>query len=264
LERLIGYYSSVNGLGGKCVVAAGAGGIGSAVVARLAAEGATVVVGDVSIDAANEAVAGAEKAGGRALAFQFDIAAEASVEELIQFACAELGTIDGLFNVAADVSAEHMDRDTDAVDVPLEIWQRTIDVNLTGFLLTTRHVVPVMIEGGGGSIVNTISAVAFYGEPTRVSYGVTKAGLTALTRHVARRWGKDRIRCNAIAPGFVLTDTALANVPEELLEPVLAQLPTHRHGRPDDIASMAAFLLSDDAEWVTGQSINVDGGFLFR
>jgi NAD(P)-dependent dehydrogenase (short-subunit alcohol dehydrogenase family) len=160
---------------------------------------------------------------------------------------------------AADMSRETLGRDseTDAVTIPLDVWQRTLDLNLTGFLLCVKATVPRLLERGGGAIVNTISDAAFVGEPIRVGYATTKAALTAVTRHVASAWGTEGIRCNSIAPGLIARDDAM--------EPTLADrygpMPrSRRFGRPADIAAAAAFLLSDDGEWVNGQVWSVNGG----
>jgi NAD(P)-dependent dehydrogenase (short-subunit alcohol dehydrogenase family) len=182
------------------------------------------------------------------------------VRALVELAVAEHGGIDGLFNNAADISAPHMAQDTDVVTIPNDVWQHTLDVNLTGFLYLTRHAIPALLARGGGSIVQTSSEAAFGGEPVRVAYAVSKAGINALTRHIASRWGKRGIRCNSIAPGMVLTEGAKANMPQAALDEVLAWTRLPRLGSPDDIAGMAAYLLSDDGAWVTGQVMRVNGG----
>lgn len=245
-------------------VIAGAGGIATATACRLAARGATMVIGDLSLDAAKAACDRAGAVGGNAAPFDFDLSDEETVAALIDFAVNKFGRIDGLFNVGADVSATNMGRDTDVLDIPLDVWRHTLDVNLTGYLLTIRHALPHILRQGGGPILNTMSGAAFVGEPWRVAYAVSKAGLSALTRHVARRWGKEGVRCNAIAPGLVLTETGVAAVGSELLDQILAQIPTPRHGKPDDIAAVAALLLSDDGAWINGQSYSVDGGLTMR
>jgi NAD(P)-dependent dehydrogenase (short-subunit alcohol dehydrogenase family) len=117
-----------------------------------------------------------------------------------------------------------------------------------------------MIERGGGSIVNISSGTSTIGESTRVAYGVSKAAINQLTRHLAARYGRDGIRANAIAPGFILTETAAANVPQETQDRLAASNPTRRLGRPDDIAQVVVFLFSEAASYVNGQVLHVDGG----
>ncbi|MCX4555612.1 SDR family oxidoreductase [Streptomyces phaeochromogenes] len=176
----------------------------------------------------------------------------------------EYGRIDGLFNVAANIHPEEVAKDTNVVDIDLAAWQRTIDVNLTGYLLTLKHALPHMIEGGGGSVVNTLSGAAYAGMADKVAYSVTKAGIGALTRHVARKYGKDGIRANGVAPGLVMTEATKLNLPEEFRDMILTTTPAPRHGRPQDIGATVAFLLSDLSEWITGQILSVDGGTTMR
>lgn len=239
------------------IVAGGATGIGAVTCRRLADEGAKVVVGDINADAAK---ATADAVGGTHL--RFDIAREDDCCALVQHAIAEFGGLDGLFNVAADTSKETLGRDSecDLLTVPLDVWQRTLDVNLTGTLLMTRSALPALLERGGGSIVNTLSGLVFYGDRIRPAYLASKGALVALTRHVATRWGKEGIRCNAVAPGFVLTEQVERNVSQEERDHILAINRSPRHGRPEDIAATVAFLLSDDAEWINGQMHLVNGG----
>ena len=123
-----------------------------------------------------------------------------------------------------------------------------------------RNAIPVLLECGGGAIVNTLSGLIFYGDRKRPAYLASKGALVALTKHVAARWGKEGIRCNAVAPGFVVTEQTEHNVPQEERDAVLAANKSPRHGRPDDIAATVAFLLSDDAEWINGQMHLVNGG----
>lgn len=193
-----------------------------------------------------------------------DISDEEQVKSQIDRAMKEYGRIDGLFNVAANIHPEEVAKDTNVVDIDPAAWQRTIDVNLTGYLLTLKHALPHMIEGGGGSVVNTLSGAAYAGMADKVAYSVTKAGIGALTRHVARKYGKDGIRANGVAPGLVMTEATKLNLPEEFRDMILTTTPAPRHGRPQDIGATVAFLLSDLSEWITGQILSVDGGTTMR
>jgi NAD(P)-dependent dehydrogenase (short-subunit alcohol dehydrogenase family) len=252
----------MRGLRGKVAIVAGGvpGNIGGAAAQRLAEEGARVVVGDLNEGGAQALADQIKSAGGEAVGRALDISDEASFARLVDFAAAEFGRLDGLFNVAADLSAGNLGRDGDVVSVPVEVWQRTIDVTLSGYMYGIRHALPAMIDGGGGSIVNTMSTAVWMAEPVRVSYASTKAGLAALTRHAASVGGKRGVRCNAVAPGTVLTESNLRALPEEVRAQQLEHLPSPRLGEPADIAAMVAFLLSDDAAWINGQTIIVDGG----
>jgi NAD(P)-dependent dehydrogenase (short-subunit alcohol dehydrogenase family) len=252
----------MRGLTGKVVVVAGgAGGIGTATSIRLAEEGAAVVVGDVDADAARAVAVQITEAGGRAVDIAFDITDEDAVMRLIATAVDEFGGLDLLHCNAAALDPETILQDTDVETVSLDIFDRTIAVNLRGHVLCTRHALPQLVERGGGAIVYTASAAAFVGEPERPSYAIAKSGLTALTRHVASRWGKEGIRANAVAPGLILTPAVRAGT---MADRVLARVPHTRLGEPADIAAAVAFLMSDDAAWINGQVLSVDGGSTMR
>ncbi|MGA1836497.1 SDR family oxidoreductase [Herbiconiux sp. 11R-BC] len=254
----------MEGLTDKVVVFAGAGGIATAAAQYLGAGGAKVVVGDISLASAERAASACIASGGSAEPTMTDISDEADVEALIQLALNTYGRIDGLFNVAANIGAEEVARDTTVVDIDLAAWQRNLDINLTGYLLTARYAIPHLIEGGGGSIVNTISDAVYGGMQTSVAYQATKAGVTALTRHIARTYGKQGVRSNSVSPGLVLTEMTRQNLSQELQDQTLAITPSHRHGEPANLGAMVAFLLSDLGGWITGQVINVDGGVVMR
>jgi NAD(P)-dependent dehydrogenase (short-subunit alcohol dehydrogenase family) len=248
-------------LDGKVVViAGGATGIGAASAHRLAKEGAHVVVGDLNHAGAKDTAESIRGAGGQARAFAFDIADDESTGELIQFAVSEFGGVDGLFNVAADLRSEILGRDTNILDLPIEVWQRTLAVNLTGYLYTMRHALPEILKRGGGAIVNTISGLVLNGDPQRPAYGASKGGVVTLTLHVASRWGKQGVRCNAVAPGMVLTENSLRNISEVERAAVIDKVRSPRLGKPEDIAAMVALLMSEDGEWINGQVLAVNGG----
>jgi len=253
----------MRGLKEKVFVLAGAGsGIGMTTAIRLAEEGATVAIGDIDGGAADALAARINADGGRAIGVQFDISDDASVKNLFDTTVAQLGGIDGALINAAEMRA--IMSDGDALDVELAVFDRTIAVNLRGHLLCTRHALPALLERGGGSIVYTSSAAAFVGEPTRVAYGISKGGLNALMRHVASRWGRENIRANAVAPGFVPTEKTRDSLPPEFIEHVLAAARSPRMGETGDIAAMITLLLSEDGSWINGQAISVDGGSTLR
>jgi NAD(P)-dependent dehydrogenase (short-subunit alcohol dehydrogenase family) len=240
----------VRGLTDKVVVVAGGGsGIGEATAIRLAEEGARVVVGDVAADNADAVAARIRGTGGTAVSCAFDISVDESVGALV---------------VAADMTEAAILSDTNAVDVELGVFDRTIAVNLRGFLLCTRHAIPRMLERGGGAIVYTSSAVAHVGEPERPSYAMSKSGINALMRHVSARWGREGIRANCVAPGMVLSKTLLEHSDEAFRDFALSLGRIDRLGEPADIAAAVAFLLSNDAAWITAQVISVDGGTTVR
>jgi NAD(P)-dependent dehydrogenase (short-subunit alcohol dehydrogenase family) len=242
---------------GKVAVCAGsATGMGAETAARLAAEGATVVIGDVNLEAAEALAERIRAAGGEAAAQRFDLADEASVNELIQGAARRLGGLDIMHVNGADLAV--IRRDRDALNTDLAVFDRSIEVNLRGHLLCTRAAIPLMLARGRGSIVYTSSNAAKTAAPIQVGYYVSKAGLNGLMRHVATRWGPEGIRANAICPGFVPTETVVANMGPAMMAEVTKRAASL--GKVEDIAALVAFLLSDEAEWINGQAISIDGG----
>jgi NAD(P)-dependent dehydrogenase (short-subunit alcohol dehydrogenase family) len=254
VERLVGKVA---------VVAGGGNGIGAASAQRLAGEGARVVVADLDVAAATRVAQSITSDGGSAVPMACDISQESAVQEMFEEVSRTLGGVDLLHNVAADLSSGTIGRDTDLLDIDLAVWDRTFHVDLRGYLLTMRAAIPMMLERGGGAIVNTSSAAAFLGEAIRPAYGAAKAGINALSRHVANRWGREGIRCNVVAPGLVLTETATEAVLDDLAKR-LGRNPSGLLGTPDDIAAAVAYLLSSDAVFINGQVISIDGGITMR
>lgn len=254
----------MNGLAEKVIVVAGAAtGIGLATARRVAAEGAKVAVGDIDEQGAQEAAQQICEIGGNAIAIKYDQACEASTEGLIAQAVAHFGRLDGLHANAADLRPEIFGRDVDVAHMDVAIWERTLRVNLIGYATLIRSALPRMVENGGGSIVCTTTSThspPIGRDSAPVAYSSSKAGVNAMCRHVASRWGPEGIRCNTVAPGVVLTETAKAVMPQEFIDELKAGLRSTRLGVPTDIAGVVAFLLSDDGAWVNGQVWGVNGG----
>jgi NAD(P)-dependent dehydrogenase (short-subunit alcohol dehydrogenase family) len=246
------------------IVAGGAGGIGTATSVRLGQEGVSVVVGDLNGDAALAVAKLINDDGGKAVGVAVDVSDEQQVAAMVSLAVDTYGGLDILHANAADLSADTLGRDSNALDVPLDAFDRAVAVNLRGPLLCTRAVIPEILKRGGGALVYTSSGAAFMGEPERPSYAMTKSGLNALVRHVASKWGRKHVRANAVAPGLVLTDGPRSVLTEEFMKLALRGTRSWRLGEPEDIAAMVAFLVSSDGEWINGQVLSVDGGASLR
>jgi NAD(P)-dependent dehydrogenase (short-subunit alcohol dehydrogenase family) len=246
------------------LVIGAATGIGAATAERLCAEGARVCVADLDFAGAQQVAKRLQDAGSTAFAAQVDIADEASVNAMMGEAVARLGGLDGCHVNAADMGAIFMD--SDALEVDLAIFDRLIAVNLRGHLLCTRAALPHLLASERGAIVYTSSAASVAGEPERPSYAAAKAGVNALMRHVASKWGKRGLTANCVAPGFVMTPEMIAagTVPPQFIEQCLAQVRSPRLGAVEDIAAMVAMLLSQDGRWINGQVLHVNGGTLLN
>jgi NAD(P)-dependent dehydrogenase (short-subunit alcohol dehydrogenase family) len=245
----------------KVAIIAGGGGIGAETALRLASEGCAVVLGDLSVGPAEEVVGEIVARGGSGLAVAYDQSDDASVAALVAAAHARFGRVDFMHANAADMGA--IRADGDALTISLDTFDRTVAVNMRGYLSCTRHALPHLIENRG-AIVYTSSSAAHMGEPERVAYAMTKAAVNALMRHVSSRWGKEGVRANSIAPGMVLTAQIRDNLEPEFIDRVLAVHRSWRLGESADIAAMVAMLFSVDGEWITGQTIAVDGGASIR
>ena len=187
------------------------------------------------------------------------------MQHLIDTATKEFGTINGLLNVGADLSPQNLGRDKTLRDTDLDVWQRTLDVNLLGYVRTCRAVLPHLLDIGAGGIVNTSSGAAVSrGDGKRPAYAASKAGIHTLTRHIATNWGRLGVRCNGVMPGLVMGPTQEQQNDVELQHSFLQSVPTTRLGRPSDLGAVIAFLLSDDAEWINGQVWAIDGGANMR
>jgi NAD(P)-dependent dehydrogenase (short-subunit alcohol dehydrogenase family) len=255
----------MRGLDGKTfIIAGGATGIGAGTAKRLASEGACVAVGDINISGAKATVDQITGQGGRAIAVEFDLADEASIQRLVDAALSEFGAIHGLDNVGADLSDNNLGRDTTVLETDFEVWHRTLDVNLLGYVRTIRAVLPHLLQRGGGSIVNTSSGGSLGSDPMHVAYNCSKAAINQLTRHVANNYGKQGIRSNAVMPGLVMGETQERQNDKQLQEMFISAAKTTRLGKPADLAAITAFLLSDEAEWINGQAWFIGGAAQLR
>jgi NAD(P)-dependent dehydrogenase (short-subunit alcohol dehydrogenase family) len=250
-------------LDGKVAVVVGsATGIGAATANLMAAEGARVLLADINAAKVEETADAIRRSGGEALSMAVDIAEEDQVDEMIATAVREFGGLDVLHNNAAALGPETLGPDSvgSIIDISLEAFDRTMAVNVRGFVLACRAALPRMLENGGGSIIQTASVAGMLAEGPRGAYGMSKAAVILMTKHLANFYGAKGIRCNAIMPGAVIQPTgpnATNTVAHEIL---LRHHPSPRLGRSEDIGHMAVFLASDDAEWVNGAIIPVDGG----
>ncbi|MEW9854064.1 SDR family oxidoreductase [Novosphingobium sp. M1R2S20] len=251
-------------LDGKVAVVTGAGGrgnsIGRAYALGLANAGAAVVVADLNRAGAEAVAEEIVSEGGRAVATQVDVADENSTLAMAAAANDAFGGVDILVNNAAlmvDVSYDNCET------ISLEAWNRAFGVNVNGALLCSRAVLPSMRARGGGRIINQSSGGAF---PATGLYGVTKLALVGLTTTLAKQFGKDGITCNAIAPGNVTSDAGKLLVPDDspfikFLEMTCAM---RARGEPDELVGTALLLCSPAGQWITGQTIHVDGGWVLR
>ena len=246
-------------LDGKVAVITGAGsGIGRVAASLFASVGAQVVVADVVGDQAEAAAAEIRAAGGTATAVTVDVSDEAQVGAMIDRAVSAYGGVHVLFNNAGIFPAD----DGGILDTPPDTWEKVMEVNLKGVWLGCRAAVPAMLDSGGGSIINVASFVALVGAATaQMAYTASKGGVLAMTRELAVEYARKGIRANSICPGPIETPL----LAELLSDPArrqrrLVHIPMGRFGRPEEIAKAALFLASDDASFVTGSALVVDGG----
>lgn len=244
--------------GKVAIVTGGASGIGEATCRRLVREGAQVVVADRNLEAAG-VLAG--ELGSQALAVAFEAGEVATVEALVRKTVEHFGRLDVLHNNAAISSPSVHARDTNAIDIDFETWDLVLSVNLRGYLAACKYALPHMIEQGGGAIVNSASAGAFAGDSSRIAYNVSKAAIVGLTRQIATQHGRQGIRCNAVAPGLVLTPAAQA-VARDVVEVMDRHILTKAFGEASDIANLVCFLASEEARYINGHTYLIDGGML--
>ena len=234
------------------IITGGASGIGRVSALRFAAEGATVVIWDID-EAKGEATrAEVEAQGSRAVFAQVNTTQPEAVAAAAAAVQQEFGRIDVLINNAG------ITRDASLRKMTLAQWQQVLDVNLTGVFVCAQAVAPYMEAQRSGRIINTSSVVGLYGNYGQSNYAATKSGLIGLTKTLARELGKYNITVNAVAPGFMATDM-LATIPEKVLEALKARTPLGRLGKPEDIAAAYLFLASDEAGYVSGTVLSVDG-----
>lgn len=251
----------MRGLKGKVgIVAGGARGIGAATAQRLAAEGASIVIGDLLVEQANETAASICAVGGKAIAVKLDGTDAESQRDIVSAAVESFGGLDFYHSNLAGGT----DGDIDALNCSVEVLEKSFAINTKSHFLATQAALPAMLAGGGGAMIFTSSGAAANGAPWQVAYPMTKNAIHALARHVASKYGKQGIRANVICPGLVLTEAALAHLTDEYREQAFNAIPHTRLGRPEDIAAAVAFLASEDGEWVNGQVWHVNGGTLKR
>jgi 3-oxoacyl-[acyl-carrier protein] reductase len=236
------------------VVTGSSRGIGRAIATKLAKRGISVVINNdkdpqEGLDVMNEI----KNIGQDGIYIQADVSDLTQVEKMIEKVVNEFGRIDILINnagITRDGFLENMDRDD---------WNSVLSVNLTGTFNCTKSVTKYMKKQGGGKIVNISSISAETGNIGQSNYSAAKGGIISFTKTVAKEYAKYGITVNAVAPGFIKTKM-LETVPEKVMQKIIGQIPLGRLGEPDDVAAVVCFLISDDATYITGQLINVNGG----
>ena len=245
-------------LDGRCVIVAGAGGggIGTRTVHAMLEAGATVI--GVDHDESALAAVTSEFSGQPLIGVKADVTTDEGIASIVATAQREGGRIDGLVNVIGGTGTVGW---APTVDYTREQWRRVMTINIDYVLFLSQAVAKVMIDGGGGSIVNVASTSGLTGAPYHAAYGASKAGVVELTRTMAVEWGRHGIRANVIAPGTINTPRANP-VPPDRRDRVA--IPLHRRGEPFELASVALFLISDLSSYVSGQLIPVDGGMSWK
>jgi NAD(P)-dependent dehydrogenase (short-subunit alcohol dehydrogenase family) len=240
------------------IVTGSGGGIGQAYAEALAREGAAVVVADINAEAGEGVAEQIVADGGTALHVPVDVSDPESAKAMADRTLGEFGGIDFLVNNAAIYGGMKLDL---LLTVPWDYYKKFMSVNLDGALVCTRAVYRKMAKRGGGAIVNQSSTAAWVYSNY---YGLAKVGINGLTQQLSRELGGMNIRINAIAPGPIDTEATKTVTPGEIVKEMVKQIPLSRMGTPEDLVGMCLFLLSDQAEWITGQIFNVDGGQIIR
>lgn len=245
----------------KVALVTGAGsGIGKATALLFAERGAKVLVTDINGDTARATADEINKAGGRSKAQVCDIASEASWREAIAAAESAFGGLDILHNNAALQDPAVLAQDADITTTDPDIWDRVMQVNLRGTMLGCKHAIPAILRRGGGAIVNTSSTYGLAAYLSLPAYSASKAAINSLTQHVATVYGKQGLRCNAVAPALVMTPLTEKFIPAALIDINIDGASTGFLGGPLDVAHAVAWLASDEARFVNGHILAVDGG----
>ena len=247
-------------LEGKSVVITGAAsGIGRAMARRFAAEGARLLIADIDKERLGKVKGQLAETGAQVLDMVIDVGDKEQVEAMVQSAADTFGSLDVLCN-----NAGVLDNLTPLEDVEDEMWDRVMSINVRGPFLAARKALPIMVEQGGGSIINTASAAGLAGGRGGAVYTASKHAVVGLTSSIAWFYGPKGVRCNAIAPGAIQTKMAASLVPHmggfERYQPYFSQIPPH--GKASEVADVALFLASSDSAYVNGAVIPVDGGWL--
>ena len=241
----------------KTAIITGAGnGIGRQTALTFAKEGAKVVVADINSQTAKTTVEDILREDGTATFIKVNVADIEQVNAMVRRTVETYGAVDILVNNAGIVA------DARLVKMELEQWQRVIDVNLKGVFLCGQAVARIMeTQESGGVILNASSVVGLYGNFGQTNYVATKAGVIGMTKTWARELGKKGIRVNAVAPGFIATEI-LQSMPQKVIDMMIGKTPLHRMGKPEDVANAYLFLASDEAAFITGAVLSVDGGII--
>ncbi|MDR1545053.1 MAG: 3-oxoacyl-ACP reductase FabG [Prevotellaceae bacterium] len=235
------------------VITGGADGIGKATVERFVQEGAMAVIWDMNEEKGLKTAINIVSEGGKATFMKVNTAIFEEVEAAAKKVVEQYGKFEILINNAG------ITRDATLKKMTPDLWQQVIDVNLTGVFNCAKCAAEIMTEQGWGRIINASSVVALYGNFGQTNYVATKAGLIGMTKTLAKELGRKGVTVNAVAPGFILTDM-VKKMPEEVLKSMEEKVPLHRLGLPEEIAAVYAFLASNDANYINGAVISVDGG----
>lgn len=242
---------------GKVALVSGAGsGIGAETAKILATRGASVILTDINLEAAQKIADEITRAGGTATPFKANVADPGDAEASVAFARETYGGLHLAFNNAGIVGAEKH-----VADLAIEDWQKVIDINLNGVFYGLKYQIPEILASGGGAIVNTSSIAGFIAVENLSHYTASKHAVAGLTKTAALEYGKQGIRINSVHPGYIMTPL-IAEWTDVALAPLEALHPIGRLGQPEEIAEVVAFLLSDKASFVSGSQIVADGGFL--
>lgn len=234
------------------IITGGAAGIGKAAAFKFAKEGATVIIWDINKDKCAETLAALESKGYACDAYVLDTTNAEETEKTAKLVAEKYGNIDILVNNAG------ITRDATFKKMTFAEWQQVIDVNLTGVFNCTKAISPYMVDNNYGRIINTSSIVGLYGNFGQTNYSTTKAGLIGFTKSLAKELGKYNITVNAVAPGFIATEM-IKSIPEKVVEIMMKKSPFNRLGTPEDVANSYLFLASDEAAYISGAVISVDG-----